>query len=201
MKQVKNWILGGLLAVMLTATASATSYVERVANPYFDGDYATTLAKITPLAEAGDAEAQYWLGDMYDHGRGVDEDDAEAVKWYRLAAEQGNADAQYDLGRMYDWGYGVEQDDAEAVKWYRRAAESGQAYAQHALGSRYENGRGVEKDIQLAYMWYRLAADQGVLLRAETLGKLIYGMTETKEMAKKCRAQNYKNCDKLAAQN
>ena len=67
---------------------------------------------------------------MYDEGRGVPQDDAEAVKWYRLAAEQGNAAAQYNLGVMYDKGEGVPQDDAEAVKWYRLAAEQGAAAAQ-----------------------------------------------------------------------
>ena len=35
---------------------------------------------------------------MYDNGRGVPKDDAEAVKWYRKAADQGNADALVDLG-------------------------------------------------------------------------------------------------------
>ena len=42
-------------------------------------------------AEAGDASAQFNLGVMYDNGEGVPEDDAEAVRWYRMAAEQGNA--------------------------------------------------------------------------------------------------------------
>ncbi len=51
-------------------------------------------------AEAGDAEAQFNLGVRYDVGRGVPEDDVEAVRWYRLAAEQGDAYAQYDLGGM-----------------------------------------------------------------------------------------------------
>ena len=48
-------------------------------------------------AEAGDAEAQYDLGNMYAFGRGVTRDDAEAVRWLRLATEQGHADAQSKL--------------------------------------------------------------------------------------------------------
>ena len=67
---------------------------------------------------------------MYDEGEGVPQDDAEAVRWYRLAAEQGDATAQYNLGLMYDEGEGVPQDDAEAVRWYRLAAEQGDASAQ-----------------------------------------------------------------------
>ena len=45
--------------------------------------------------------AQFNLGAMYGTGRGVPQDDAEAVRWYRLAAEQGNADAQFNLGVVY----------------------------------------------------------------------------------------------------
>ena len=44
---------------------------------------------------------------MYSRGEGVPEDDAEAVRWYRLAAEQGFAAAQSNLGVMYDNGNGV----------------------------------------------------------------------------------------------
>ena len=60
---------------------------------------------------------------MYANGEGVVEDDAEAVRWYRLAADQGHADAQYNLGLMY--AKGVPEDDAEAVRWYRLAADQG----------------------------------------------------------------------------
>ena len=68
-----------------------------------------------PLADQGDADAQYNLGLMYDYGYGVAEDDAEAARWYRLAADQGHAIAQYNLGLMYASGRGVVEDDAEAV--------------------------------------------------------------------------------------
>jgi TPR repeat protein len=114
----------------------------------------------TRLSEQGDASAQYNLGVSYDNGYGVPEDDAEAVKWYRLAAEQGHALAQYNLGVSYDNGYGVPEDDAEAVKWYRLAAEQGDASAQYNLGVSYDNGYGVPADSAEAVKWYRLAAEQ-----------------------------------------
>jgi TPR repeat protein len=66
---------------------------------------------------------------MYANGRGVEQDHAEAVKWYRKAAEQGHADAQNNLGFCYEKGWGVEQDYAEAVKWYRKAADHGNTRA------------------------------------------------------------------------
>ena len=71
----------------------------------------------------GHASAQFNLGVMYDNGRGVLKDDAEAVRWYRLAAEQGQAQAQYGLGRMYAFGRGVLKDDAEAMRWFRLATK------------------------------------------------------------------------------
>ena len=77
------------------------------------------------LAEQGDADAQYNLGLMYLLGDGVPENDAEAVKWYRLAAEQGNATAQYNLGNMYDLGDGVPQSNVSAYVWYSVAATQG----------------------------------------------------------------------------
>ena len=64
------------------------------------------------------------------------QDDAEAVRLYRLAADQGHADAQYNLGVMYANGQGVAQDDAEAVRLYRLAADQGDADAQYNLGVR-----------------------------------------------------------------
>ena len=62
---------------------------------------------------------------MYDTGRGVAQDDAEAVKWYRLAAAQGDADAQTNLGVMYSNGQGVLPNYIQAHKWSNLAAAQG----------------------------------------------------------------------------
>ena len=84
-------------------------------------------------AEQGDADAQYNLGVMYDQGRGVAQDDAEAMRWWRLAAEQGLADAQYNLGVSYVTGEGVPQDYVQAqtpeIDALRARAEQGDAMA------------------------------------------------------------------------
>jgi len=84
-------------------------------------------------AEQGNAGAQYNLGVMYRRGDGVPEDDAEAVRWYRLAAEQGYARAQYNLGFMYDNGQGVPENDVEAYVWFSVAAAQGN---ENARGNR-----------------------------------------------------------------
>jgi TPR repeat protein len=56
---------------------------------------------------AWDPNAQYNLGVLYDKGRGVSQDYAEAARWYRLAADQEHAWAQYNLGVLYREGHGV----------------------------------------------------------------------------------------------
>ena len=89
-------------------------------------DYITALQEWTPLAEQGDADAQYNLGLMYDKGDGVPQDYKTTVKWYTLAAEQGHAPAQTSLGLMYHNGYGVVKDFVRAYMWYNLATSQGE---------------------------------------------------------------------------
>jgi hypothetical protein len=90
-------------------------------------------------AEQGDAEAQYNLALIYDHGIGVENDDAEALKWYRQAAEQGHAKAQYNLGMMYYFGKGVPQDKATGYQWVILAADRGEQVAKDAMAALAKN--------------------------------------------------------------
>ncbi len=55
----------------------------------YRGEYATALKSFTLSAEQGDAFAQYSLGYMYEHGRGVIQDNVRALMWYNIAASQG----------------------------------------------------------------------------------------------------------------
>ena len=89
------------------------------------GDYATALQEWKPLAEQGDAKAQFMLGLMYSKGHGVIKDYAEAVKWYRLSAEQGHDGAQHNLGVMYANGNGVLKDNVTAHMWLNNASANG----------------------------------------------------------------------------
>ena len=63
-------------------------------------------------ADQGNLKAQTLLGLFYSLGTGVEQDHAEAVKWYRKAAEQGYGTAQTELGVCYECGEGIEQDYA-----------------------------------------------------------------------------------------
>lgn len=100
---------------------------------YLKGDYAAAFEEWLPLAELGDAEAQYNLGVMYDEGAGRPRDLDVAAGWYRKAALQGFLDAQSNLGMMYYHGEGVDRDLAEAARWFRLAADQGDAEAVRIL--------------------------------------------------------------------
>ncbi|MCP5366583.1 MAG: sel1 repeat family protein [Hyphomicrobiales bacterium] len=100
---------------------------------YAAGDYAAAERAWRPLAEAGDAEAQYWLGDLYRFGLGRPVDFKAALRWQTRAARQGHVMAIYALGYMAEEGQGTARDLEKAECLYRVAAENGYANAQYAL--------------------------------------------------------------------
>jgi len=117
---LKRILAGVVLSLMLTGGAAAGPFEEGVA-AHDRGDYATAVRLWRPLAEQGNADAQFNLGVGYKKGEGVPQDYAEAVKWYRLAAEQG-AKAQFNLGVGYYKGEGVPQNYVQAHMWFNLAA-------------------------------------------------------------------------------
>jgi TPR repeat protein len=99
---------------------------------------------------------------LYDRGRRLPKDKAEALQWYRRAAMQGDTFAQNSLGDNYWEGTGVPKDDSEAKWWWQLAADKGFAPAQHSLGKILAGGaQGVPADKPRAYMWLMLSAAQG----------------------------------------
>jgi len=144
---------------------------------YNRGDYATALREWRPLAEQGDALAQYNLGVLYRKGRGVPQDDVQARQWYEKAAAQGQAKAQYNLGTLYLNGGGVPKDYQQALRWFRMAADQGEALAQTKIGIMYDDGQGVPHDFVQAHKWYNLAATNGDKPAAELRDALAKQMT------------------------
>lgn len=138
-----------------------------------DGEGDTDLMRFRLQAEQGDTGAQFRLGDIYYEGRGVPQDEVEAVCWFRRAAQQGHAEAQFMLGVAYDEGRGVPQDNVEAVRWWHRAAEQGDSAAQYNLGLRYAQGRGVQQDYVQAHKWFNLAAPRFPSFRREWRDKAV----------------------------
>ena len=99
---------------------------------------------------------------MYENGRGVPRDYAEAVKWYRKSAAQGNAWGRANLGYMYENGRGVSQDHAEAAKWYRRSAE--QWFSSRQFDHRRRDGNGADniaREQEVASEWRCAAVTHG----------------------------------------
>lgn len=119
------------------------------------------IRKLRNAAESGDAKAQNKLGYLYDTGRELPQNDAEAVRWYRRAAAQNHAMALYNLANHYLSGRGVPQDTEEAIKWYRLAADRDVLPAMNNLGVIYASGRGVRRNEAEAIKWYRRAAERG----------------------------------------
>lgn len=161
-------ILLAATVVILTAPAWAKSGTG------FDAlqrhDYATAYRIFRPLAEKGDAGAQYSLGLMYIKGFGVKKDLKMAGKWFRLAANQGQRYAKLMLGFVLD----TQGKHAEAARIYRWAADQGRPAAQYRLGQMYVLGLGVPKDPREAGKLFRRAANQGYPEGQEKLGILLF---------------------------
>ena len=152
--------LRALCILLTTAAVTNGSALANEPSGPLQGD--ALIAAFLQLAEQGDANAQLLLGSLYDTGQqGVPEDDAEAVRWYRLAAEQGLAEAQVNLGVMYDNGEGVPEDKAEAARWYRLAAEQGHPRGQLNTALQHITGEGAPVDHVQAYAWLVAAAANG----------------------------------------
>jgi uncharacterized protein len=128
---IRNGV-AGLIAVLLLIVAGCHGSSQDDATAYQAGldaynkkDYATALEKFKPLAERGNAEAQFDLGVMYRQGQGVPQDDGQAVAWWIKAAEQGHTEAQDNLGLRYARGQGVPRDWVQAYKWFAIAGARG----------------------------------------------------------------------------
>jgi len=156
------------------------------------GDYAAALREWRPLAEQGDALAQYNLGMLYRKGRGVPQDDVQARQWYAKAAAQGQAKAQFNLGTLYFNGEGVPKDYPQALRWFRLAADQGEALAQTKIAIMYDEGQGVSQDIVQAYKWYSLAATNGDKPAAELRDALAKQMTPAQIAEAQKLAQEWK---------
>jgi len=121
--------LRGLAAVLIVVAFCSgpmrpahADALTRASAAYARGDYIAAVNVLTPLALRGDANAQAFLGFMYENGFGAPQAYDAAADLYIQAAIRGNAFAQSMLGLMYDKGHGVPQDFILAYKWLNLAA-------------------------------------------------------------------------------
>ncbi len=125
---------------------AAAGYDEGAA-AFIRGDYETAWREWLALGERGHQSAQYNLGVLYSIGLGVDQDDAEASKWFRQAADRGLPAAQMRLGTAYLEGKGVPEDLKEAYFWFTLAATHFSLGEQHeqAVAARESTGAGLTR--------------------------------------------------------
>ncbi|OCP05082.1 MULTISPECIES: peptidoglycan-binding protein [unclassified Ensifer] len=119
-------------------------------------------AALVTAAKGGDPLAFYEIGARFTEGRGVQENMAEAAKWYQRAADAGVVPAQYRLASMYEKGTGVTRDAAKAKALYLAAAGQGNASAMHNLAVLLASGRDGSPDFAEATKWFARAAELGV---------------------------------------
>lgn len=90
--------------------ASTGGTMDEAMVAYRKGDFAEAYRLWLPRAQAGEPEAQYRIGVLFDNGEGVDKDLDQALIWYRRAADGGYPDAQYAMGVHLERGDGIAQD-------------------------------------------------------------------------------------------
>ncbi len=123
-------------------------------------------------AEAGSAPGANNLARLLNAGRGVPQDRAEALRWFKVAAEKGIAAALGMVGLYYYQGWGgLAEDAAQAAAWFRRAAEAGSGPAAMNLAILRDAGRGVPQDRAEALRWYKVAAEKGNAAALDMLGR------------------------------
>ena len=181
---------------------------EKTAEQYYEeGNYEEAL---TAYREAGDTEnvervlqAMYDLAGNYKDGKnGVEKNEEEAIRYFKLVAEDESAEdnmiknACYQLGCIMS-NNEAEEDDTEAVSWFEKAKEKGDVRAINSLGWMYERGKGVVQDDEKAIELYRQAADAGSKLAMNNLG-IIY---ENGKAGQEVNLEEALKWYKLAAEN
>lgn len=120
------------------------------------------MGNLKALAEAGHAQAQLYLAQLYDGGEaGLPRNPTEARRLTAMAAEAGDVKAMHNLGVYLFRGEGGPQDLTGAAQWFRKAAAAGVVESQYNLGLLHQSGSGVAKDESQARYWFRLAAARG----------------------------------------
>lgn len=162
-----KYLVAAALVAFAAAPVSAQS-VKAGIEAWQHADYATAVAIWRPLAESGDADAAFNLGQAYRLGRGVTLNLGAAQSWFLRAAQTGHVDAQTTLGLLlFQNG-----DQAQGLKWLKAAAVQGEPRALLVYGTALYNGDGVAQDRVLGYAYVSRAAAAGLAPAKDTLAQL-----------------------------
>jgi TPR repeat protein len=155
---VRQMLVAATAASLFLGAAAAAADVKKGVDAWQAGNFVGAVAEWRPLAEQGDSDAQFNLGQAYKLGRGVPTDLRLAQSWYEKAAQQGHGQAQAILGLiMFQNG-----NRAGAMPWIKKGADNGDPRAQYVLGTALFNGDLVAKDWPRAYALMVRAAAQGL---------------------------------------
>ncbi|HYX47259.1 MAG TPA: SPOR domain-containing protein [Sphingomicrobium sp.] len=157
-------------AALLIATAGPlqAQSVKAGIEAWQRSDYAGAVSIWRPLADKGDADAEFNLGQAYRLGRGVPTNLAASKTWFERAATQGHLDAETTLGLLLFQN----NEQADGLKWLKKAAERGEPRALLVYGTALVNGDSVTQDPVLGYAYVSRAAAQGLAPAKETLTQL-----------------------------
>lgn len=136
---------------------------------YSRASYQSALSVWQEQARQGDAQAQYFVGEIHEKGLGIDPDYERAAEWYRKAADQGFARAMISLAYLLEQGLGVEQDTLAALNWYRRASglsEDSLIFAEQARERLEQQEQRLTAELDRARQERRVLSGQVEQLRA-----------------------------------
>lgn len=154
---IASMVLFAIVAIFLLTT----NHLEWGKSAILRGEYERAYDHFFKSANQGNTEAQFYLGDMFHHGKGVKQDYAKAVEYYQLAVEE-QPGAMYGLGMLMIEGKGIERNANEGAKLIFIAAQAGQIDAQFEIGVTFAEGKnGFERDYKKAVEWYSQAALMG----------------------------------------
>jgi uncharacterized protein len=155
-------------AALLLVAAPAVADVKTGVDSWAKGEFVAAVREWRPLAEAGDPDAQFNLGQAYKLGRGVPLDLAMAQSWYRKAAAKGHAQAEDALGlTLFQDG-----KKAEALPYLEKSAARDEKRAQLVLGTMLFNGDGITRDWPRAYALMTRSSQQGLPQAGQTLAQM-----------------------------
>jgi TPR repeat protein len=155
-------------ASLIVAAPAAAQSVKAGIEAWQRGDYVGAVSIWRPLAEAGDPDASFNLGQAYRMGRGVLIDLSSAQTWLQRAAEKGHVDAQTTLGLLlFQNG-----NQVEGLRWLKGSAEKGDARAMLVFGTALFNGDSIAQDPVLGYAYVSRAAAQGLEPAKSTIAQM-----------------------------
>ena len=184
----KDLLIAGLLLLSLDVSAKE---LDDAVEAMRAGDFAEAYCIMRPLAEAGDADAQYNIGWMYLNGYGLRSNDNLALQWWQKASEQGNSDASLSIGMLYSLGEGdVAKDLDKAIDYYLLAAADGQEDAITILQSMMlRNDAEMRSRLHAILAQYASLFGEKYLVKANKLNARSEPSTESKVVAMLVKGQ------------